>query len=374
MGRGIAKWVMNLDSGDIPSPAGIDLTVWSENSAVKQAPAEWVHVLGGPGATVTIVDTVGNESTLTATEAVEVWTVSFKKILACSDSVELGTGTAPVSNRAVIHVTSPEDLETLDLDEVEDGTLARSKAPRALWQLIRDQELAAVEGVILVNGDHNWQRVQIPDAAYTRVTDWYVSSEGTWTASGTAEGESTTIPEIMRRLGNQVNAEVTVHVLDDITDDLDLVINGPMPPGSKLEFSGVLGRTTVTTGTVTAYTEAEPGVSRGELTASFSLATHVGKVVRVTGGDREGCQFIILKSTTGGKAEISVPQLTPYFGDPEVLQAGDPIAVETLPQLGGNIKVFGIGAVAFDNLSLGEDSPHSIWIGAQNMFMNSCII
>lgn len=279
-------------------------------------------------------------------------------------------------NASTTRVDDPAELTTLDVATFPDGAIAHTSAPRAAWVLARDLDLAPAAGLVLANGAHRWLRLAVADEGHQRAGAWYVSSDGDWKASGLAAGAPTTIAEVMRRLANRVTQQTRVNVLDDIEADVWLQADGPPAPAAWLEFSGAEGRTVLATGTVTAYTAPEPGApgTRGELTASFSLAAHVGRKGRVTGGDLAGAEFFVIKSTSGGKAEISVPQLTPYFGDAVALAPGDPIVIEELPALDGKIEAVGSAMLNFDNLRLGTPGPHTISIVSDVLLANSCII
>jgi hypothetical protein len=173
-----------------------------------------------------------------------------------------------------------------------------------------------------------------------------------------------------------VSVPTTVHVLDTITGDQWIHVDGPPAPAAYFELSGVAGRTTLLSTTVTAYTEPEPGSPgvRGELTAAASLAAHVGKKGRVTSGARAGAEFWIVKATGGGSVEVSVPQQTPYFGDAVALAPGDPIVVEQLPALVGKIEAAGTAMLNFTNLRLGTAAPHTIAITSDVVLASSCEI
>lgn len=95
---GIASWIKGLLTGDIPG-GGTSLLVSFTDPTVPQAPANWIHVHGGIGATAEIIDAGGNDTVLTVTAAVEIWAgLEIHKIKACSVSVTLGTGSGPVVN------------------------------------------------------------------------------------------------------------------------------------------------------------------------------------------------------------------------------------------------------------------------------------
>lgn len=279
-------------------------------------------------------------------------------------------------NAAATLVEHPGALGTIDVSTFQDGAFARAAGPRSAWILVRSSDLTPADGLVIANGSDRWVRVEQADAGHRVTPVWYVSSSGDVYADGTTSGAPITIPEVQRRLAHRTTSPVSVHLLDSITDDLDVLSDGPADPRGYLELTGTQGRTTVASGTVTAYTPPEPGSpgTRGELTASISLTAHVGRMARVTSGARAGTQFPIAKATTGGKAEIGIPEGTEYTGDDVVLQAGDAFVIETLPTLGGHVATMGDGDISFSNLVLGDVGEHTFESAARVAFFNSCII
>lgn len=286
--------------------------------------------------------------------------------------VGTGTGSTSVSSRET--PIEAAVLGSMDTAGYQDGAIVQTTAPRASWKLVRDDSTVAVDGLVIANGSDRWFRQEGTDAGYQAITAWYVSNAGDWRAAGTTEVDAITIPEVERRLNHLVTTTTTVHVIDDITDDITVRFEAPPTANAWIEFTAAGYRTSVTTGTVLAYTAPSPGVTRGELEASFALTSYVGKHIRVTAGAREGAQFFVTKLTSAGKAEVSVPQQTPYYGDAVALQAGDAIAVEDLVVLGGKVEVTGSATCYFSDLHIGTTGAHTITLGSYATLLNTCIV
>jgi len=185
MSKGIRNWTLSLGSGDIPN-GGVNLTVWSQDSTVRQAPAEWIHVLGGAGATATVVDTADNEATLTVTADVDVWTGNWKKILACSDSVELGTGAAPAPSQGE---PGPPGVWTSSVVSGPDGSIAWPNNGQPQYFICADQSWLKVGQAVLVTDGTNSGVLKVTAVASPSAE--YITLENTWNdgpAGGTTIG------------------------------------------------------------------------------------------------------------------------------------------------------------------------------------------
>lgn len=261
-----------------------------------------------------------------------------------------------------------------------EGTTVRTIQPRAVWTLSLDATLTPAEGQIVANGSARWIRESGTDAGYQAVTDWYVSDAvGDWTASGLDAEHPTTFEEVMRRIGNYVSVAVTIHVMDDHNRPIAFYVDSAGYPAS-LSITGVGFTTSREQKTITAYVPTVAGASlgvsgeRGRFTVTGSLDSHIGKMARVTSGAQTGAQFILLGTSANGGYEMSVPQGTPYWGDPVDIDVGSAFVVEDLPQFGTTLQAYGSVSLGLDNLTIGTRVSHEIQLDCATVFVNSCVM
>jgi hypothetical protein len=80
--------------------AAINITHDLDGDGLAAAPAEWVHLPGATGSTITIEDMSGHSVILTSTDQVTSWRVTFRKITAASAAFQFGTGPGPMGQGA----------------------------------------------------------------------------------------------------------------------------------------------------------------------------------------------------------------------------------------------------------------------------------
>lgn len=75
--------------------APIDIVHSLDGDGKGAVPADWVHIAGPVGQTVTVVDMSGVATVLTSTASVSVFRGPFRKINASDSAINFGTGTPP---------------------------------------------------------------------------------------------------------------------------------------------------------------------------------------------------------------------------------------------------------------------------------------
>lgn len=210
--------------------------------------------------------------------------------------------------------------------------------------------------------DGSWVRTQT-SPTWVSETTWYVRSTGTADNSGTEQEAPVTYAELLARIGtNKIPAGITVYVQDDLNlPELIFFGNTEADGDHWLYFEGV--PTVAATGTLASVTNWDATTNQdGLITGSSSLVPHVGKLLRITGGDRAGAQFWIAHNTTGSTVRISQPLAGAWTTDrADALQVGDPYEVLTLPYLTDSVSVQSGRDVEFGYLRIGTSgSPHTI--------------
>ncbi len=76
--------------------ATIDIVKDLDGDGTPAAMADWVHLPGEAGDTITIEDASGEEVTLTSTDQVTTWGVKIRKITDASGAFQFGTGPGPM--------------------------------------------------------------------------------------------------------------------------------------------------------------------------------------------------------------------------------------------------------------------------------------
>lgn len=273
------------------------------------------------------------------------------EIIALEEQIAAATGGATI-------VATTNDLPD---GEVTNGATYYVTSQRALYQ--------SLNGVLV--------RTQT-SPSWVSMTTWYVASTGTADAAGDSSGDPVTYAELLARLGRtKLTAGVTVFVLDDI-DLPELTYFGDTEVDGLhwLYFEGV--PTAVATGTIASSTDWDPSSNQdGLITGSSSLVAHEGKLLRITGGARQGALFWLAKNTTGATMRITQPIAQAWYSDhADPLQVGDPYEVLSLPHLADTVTVQAARDVEFGFLSLGVDgNPHTVNItcGGSAQF-NGCSI
>lgn len=237
---------------------------------------------------------------------------------------------------------------TADLPEgeVTDGVTYYVTSQRALYQ--------GMNGVLV--------RTQT-SPSWATVTTWYISSTGSVDASGASSDVPTTYDELLARIGTtKITAGITVYVLDDLNLPELIYFGDTEADGDHwLYFEGV--PTVAATGTIASVTNWDATTNQdGVITGSSSLVAHVGKLLRITSGDRAGAQFWIAHNTTGSTVRISQPLASAWTTDrADPLQVGDAYEVLTLPYLADSVSVQAGRDVEFGYLRIGtSSSPHTI--------------
>ncbi len=221
------------------------------------------------------------------------------------------------------------------------------------------------------DGTTAWRRTRVSDPKWAARTTWYISSAGSDDADGgSSDAPLRTVGELFARLAdNPLPAGVTVYVLTSLNESR-LAFQGNNEPDNThwLYFEGV--PTVAATGTVATVTNWS-GASNtdGVITGSSSLVPHVGKLLRITGGAREGARFWIVKNTTGTTVRITPVLDGSYSPTTTNLQVGDPYEVLSLPHLADTLTVVHGTDVQFALVSLGtSDNAHGILVNGAATF------
>lgn len=221
------------------------------------------------------------------------------------------------------------------------------------------------------SGTTAWRRTRVSDPKWAARTTWYIGSTGSDDNDG---GQSNTalrtVGELFARLANNpLQAGVTVYILDS-TPETDLTYYGHNKPDGVnwLYFEGV--PVVEATGTIASVTNwAGETNTDGVITGSSSLVSHVGKLLRITGGAREGARFWLVKNTTGATVRITPVLDGSYSSSTVSLQVGDPYEVLRLPHLADTLTVVHGTDVQFALVSLGtSDNAHSIIVNGAATF------
>lgn len=275
-----------------------------------------------------------------------------------------------------------------------DGTVAFVNKFQSFFTLNKSSTFSEIPAVIVGtdSGSGNWHRVPTPSKKWASQSVWYLDS-----VAGDDENDGSTAStallthsELMRRFaGSIINSYPTVNILNSMaSEDININLevgpyNGEIGGAAGIYYLGI--PSVVFTGTITSVTNINAATNQdgliidSALPVSWTASGGVGKLVRITGGDRAGTEFWIISDQGSKTARISQPVATPFLEDLVNLQVGDPYEVLSFPQFGNLVNISITGStgkqVNLQYLEVGSSlNSHSIEVVLGGVINSSCLM
>lgn len=225
-----------------------------------------------------------------------------------------------------------------------------------------------IDGITVIpalNGGR-WKRILEPSVSWLEQVNCYVkSSIGNDENPGTLTLPLKTIAEFQRRYivllnKSQQIRNITLYLLEDCIEDCfwNVFFNAH----TFLTIDGSLGKTLITTQTVTSVTLANQGskIKQSIHVNGFNWATHVpagsnlGEIGIIISGTHPGAVFTPTIDMTGGTVQTGIFGAADEDATPVTIAPGDVFGLYQMPKILGNFNVSGAGIIRVTQCSLGS--------------------
>ena len=228
-------------------------------------------------------------------------------------------------------------------------------------------------GALYVCEAGTWRRLRVSSPRYAAAANLYISNAGSDDNTGlTSDSPLLTVAEVMARLADNPVATPVLHVLDSLNEDecfLNFAANKDGLHSLTIEGTPTVDLTT-TIAAATAWNAS--GGTVGTIRGTASLASHVGKVFRISGGARDGAIGTLIRVESGTDILISPMRSALFYTDAVTPQVGDTIEVLSLPTFADNVTVSGGAVVYFSYLTL-ADGQHAFTADAgSQVYLSGC--